>query len=241
MQIRSIHLLIGLCTGFILFSLPVGGKAADPPQPGADGDVQSRGLSLPNLSPPPPPPPPPQVTPPALPVPSTVPVVESLKVVIRPRCDTRQLQSNQIAKPCSRVTSTSSTVDTESTHILEFRGKNLLGPTLSIVSGPSDINLHVGDPLSRIQTCPPGACLRASMTPHQGTQRGPRTLQIKNPQGQTTTVQIEVVDGLVIQAPSPGTAAQQPQPSQSNLCYKGRLPNGQPCTVAPVGGRQTGH
>ena len=220
MRTRSLGLLIALSTFVNLWGLPISGQAGDPPQPTAEGDVQSRGLSLPNIAPPPPPPPPPQVTAPALPVPSTVPVVNSLKVVIRPRCDTRQLQPHQIAKPCSRVTSTSSTIDTESMHILEFRGKNLLSPTLSIVNGPSDINIHVGDPLSRIQTCPPGACLRASMRPHQGTQRGPRTLQIKNPQGQTTTVQIEVVDGLVINVPprQPGTAAQPAQSQQLPPC-----------------------
>lgn len=179
--------------------------------PLSDGDVQSRGLSLPNIAPPPPPPPPVQL-------PSTIPVIDSVRVATRPACDTRQLQPYQIAKPCVRVTSTSSTPEaTMNLHKLQFRGKYLLGATASITNGPNDIQLDVpralGDPIG----CPPGTCFEIYMIPHQGTQRGPRTLQVKNPQGQTTTVQIEVVDGLIIQVPTPkpGQAA---QPTQLPPC-----------------------
>ena len=205
---RSAGFLIAFTTLAILSGVPVNGQAEDPPQPGAEGDVQSRGLALPKLTPPPPPPHPP------VQLPSTVPVIDSVRVVARPLCDTRQLQPYQIAKPCVRVTSGASTPEPYMQHKLQFKGKNLLGGTASIANGPNDVQLGVPGALGDPVGCPPGACFEIFMTTHQGTQRGPRTLQIKNPQGQTTPVQIEVVDGLVIQIPTPkpGTPARQAQP-----------------------------
>lgn len=175
------------------------------------GDVQSRGLNLPNIAPPPPPP---------VQLPSTVPVIDSVRVVTRPPCDGRQLQPYQIAKPCARVTSTSSTPETNMQHKLQFKGKNLLGAIVSIANGPNDVRMDVPGALGDPVGCPPGACFETYVTTHQGTQRGPRTLQIKNPHGQTTTVQIEVVDGVVIQVPTPrpGQAAQPAQPRQLPPC-----------------------
>ncbi len=242
MQPRALCLTIFLSAGLILLGAPVTGQAADAPQPGAD-DVKPRGFSLPNITPPPPPPPPP----PSMQLPSTVPVVDSLRVVSRPRCDTRQLQPHQIAKPCSRVTSTSSTLEANMQHKLQFMGKNLLGATVSIVSGPNDVRLAVPGALGDPVGCPPGTCFDIYTITHQGTQRGSRTLQVKNPQGQTTTVQIEVVDGLVINVPppQPGTAAKPTQlppcPSSSNSGVNSMGRMNPPCQpTGPPGARQTG-
>jgi len=221
---RSTGFLIAFTTLAILSGVPVNGQAEDPPQPGAEGDVQSRGLALPKLTPPPPPPPPVQI-------PSTVPVLDSVRVVTRPPCDTRQLQPYQIAKPCARVTSTSSTPEANMQHKLQFKGKNLLGATVSIANGQNDIRLGVPGALGDPVGCPPGTCFEIFMTTYQGTLRGPRTLQVKNPQGQTTTVQIEVIDGPVINVPppQPGRTAQ-PLPPCPQLSPN---PNGQ-TAVKPI-------
>lgn len=197
--IQRVLATIGMVTmiGFLLQVDEV--SAADSTTPmdstSDNSDVQSRGLALPKLAPPPPPPP--------VQLPSTVPVIDSARVVTRPPCDTRQLQPYQIAKPCARVTSTSSTPEANMQHKLQFKGKNLLGATVSIANGPNDIRLGVPGALGDPVGCPPGACFEIYVIPDQGSQRGPRTLQVKNPQGQTTTVQIEVIDGPVINVPPP--------------------------------------
>ncbi|NOS78721.1 MAG: hypothetical protein HOP35_12325 [Nitrospira sp.] len=146
----------------------------------------------------------------ATPLPSTVPVVESFKFTRRPTCDTRQLQAYQAAKPCVRTTPTSSTSEPSAFHELQIKGKNLLGVTVGIVAGPTDIPVRPGripGVGSQIVDCPAGSCIEVYLETFQATQRGQRTLAVRNPQGQNTTFQIEVIDGIVIALPAPGPAA----------------------------------
>ena len=169
-----------------------------------NGDVQSRGLTLPKLTPPPPPP---------VQLPSTVPVVDSFRFTRRPPCDTRSLQAYQAAKPCVRATAGSTISDPSAFHELQIKGRNLLGATVSIVNGPNDIPIRPGripGVGSQVVDCPAGFCIEIYLETFQATQRGQRTLMIKNPQGQSVKIQIEVVDGHVINVPSaqPGRTAQ---------------------------------
>jgi len=205
----------GLVTMLGFMTVTHGRAADDPPASATESasdidNVQSRGLTLPK----------PTLPPPPVQLPSTVPVIDSVRVVTRPTCDTRQLQPYQIAKPCARVTSTSSTSEANMQHKLQFKGKNLLGATVFISNGPNDVRLGVPGALGDPVGCLPGACFEIYMTPHQGTQRGARALQVKNSQGQTTTVQIEVVDGHVINVPppNPGRTAQPAPPRQLPPC-----------------------
>ncbi|MDO9119837.1 MAG: hypothetical protein Q7U39_17915 [Nitrospira sp.] len=175
----------------------------------------------------------------AAPIPSTVPVVESFKFTRRPPCDTRQLQTYQAAKPCVRTTPTSSTSEPSAFHELQIKGKNLLGATVGIAAGPPDIPVRPGripGVGSQIVDCPAGSCIEVYLETFQATQRGQRILAVRNPQGQSTTFQIEVIDGIVIALPAAGPRTGPAAPAQLPKCANTPYIGANPNTSSPPSG-----